>query len=122
MMSNISFKNNFSFKKFKNGVSSIYIEKNVCLSVLYAFGHGTTKCNEILHTIPFRPGEGYRVVFDPKFSSQGGVYPPYSWICYCKYLFPEICTCDCYSMIRGGKSIPTKRNVCLFAVFGPCDS
>ena len=50
----------------------------VCLSILYAFGHDTSKCNEILHRIPFRPGEGYRVVFDPKFSHQGGVYLSYS--------------------------------------------
>ena len=71
----------------------------VCLFVLYAFGHGTSKCNEILHRIPFRPGEGYRVVFDPKFSPQGGVYPSYSWIYYCKYLFQEICACDCFSIV-----------------------
>ena len=77
----------------------------VCLFVLYAFGHGTTKCNEILHRIPFRPGEGYRVVFDPKFSPQGGVYPSYSWIYYCKYLFQEICACDCFSIVRERKYI-----------------
>jgi len=43
------------------------------LSVLHAFGHGTTKCNEILHTIPIRPGEGHRIVFEPKFLLEGGV-------------------------------------------------
>ena len=54
---------------------SIYIYKeeslSVCLFVRYAFGQGTTKCNEILHTIPFRPEEGHRIVFDRKFLLQG---------------------------------------------------
>ena len=58
------------------GCESIYIYKEECLSVRYAFGHGTSKCNEILHGIPFRPEEGHRVVFDPKFSTQGVFGPP----------------------------------------------
>jgi hypothetical protein len=60
--------------------SIIYIYKEeclcVCLFIIYAFGHDMTKCNEILQAIPFRPGEGRRVVFNPKFSPQGGVCPP----------------------------------------------
>ena len=46
----------------------------VCLFVLHAFGHGTTKCNEILYTIPFRPEEGHRIVFDQKFLLERGVF------------------------------------------------
>ncbi len=86
----------------------------VCLSVLYSFGHGTSKCNEILYRTPFRPGEGYRVVFDPKFSPQGGVHPSYSWIYYCKYLFHEICACDCFSIVRERKYI----KACVFLSLG----
>ena len=52
----------------------------ICLSVLYAFGHGTTKCNEILQEILFRPEKGYRIVFDSKFSTQGDIWTPLCWI------------------------------------------
>jgi hypothetical protein len=48
----------------------------VCLCVIYAFGHDTTKCNEILDAISFRPEEGRRVVFNPKFSHGGDLPPP----------------------------------------------
>ena len=47
--------------------ASIYIKKKVCvfvcLFVLHTFGHGTSKCNEILHRIPFCPEEGQDGVF-----------------------------------------------------------
>ena len=56
--------------------------------VIYAFGHGTTKCNETLQAIPFRPGEGRRVVFDPKFSPQG-MFGPLLLDYYSKCLFQE---------------------------------
>src|SRR6478672_4576021 len=42
---------------------------SVCLSVRYAFGHGTTKCNEIWQGIPFRPEEGR----DEVGGAEGGV-------------------------------------------------
>jgi hypothetical protein len=78
--------------------SSIYIKKKVCLFVClfvrYAFEHGTSKCNEILQGIPFRPGEGRRIIFDPKFPSQGGLCPSYCWIYYSKCLFQRICAYD----------------------------
>jgi hypothetical protein len=63
--------------------------------VRYAFEHGTSKCNEILQGIPFRPGEGRRILFDPKFPSEGGFAPSYSWIYYSKYLFQRICPYYC---------------------------
>ena len=53
----------------KIGDSLIYIYKeeslSVCLFVLHAFGHGTSKCTEILHRISFRPEEGHRAVTWP---------------------------------------------------------
>ena len=42
---------------------------SVCLFVRYAFGHGTSKCNEILQGIPFRPEEGR----DEVGGAEGGV-------------------------------------------------
>jgi hypothetical protein len=73
-------------KKFR---LSKYIKKKVCvcvcLFVIHAFGHDTTKCNEILQAIPFQPGEGRRVVFNPKFSSQGWLPLTYCWIYYNNY-------------------------------------
>ncbi len=44
----------------------------VCVFVIYAFGHGTTKCNEIWQGTPFRPTEGRSIVFNAKFSHQEG--------------------------------------------------
>ncbi len=41
----------------------------VCVFVIDAFGHDTTKCNEIWQGIPFRPGEG-----------QDGVTLPHGWV------------------------------------------
>ncbi len=64
--------------------------------VIYAFGHGTTKCNEIWQGIPFRPAEGRRVVFNAKFSHQGGVCPSHCWIYYSKYFFKRVCARDCF--------------------------
>ncbi len=51
----------------------------VCLSVLYLLGHGTSKCNQTFQRIRFRPGEGHRVVFDPKFSPRGVFAPSHCW-------------------------------------------
>jgi hypothetical protein len=76
---------------------SIYIKKKVCVFVIYAFGHDTSKCNETLQGILFRPGEGRKVVSNPKFSPQGGgVFAPYCWIYYSKCLFQRICARDCF--------------------------
>jgi hypothetical protein len=41
----------------------IYIKKNICLSVLYAFRHRTSKCNQTLQGILFHPEEGQRLLF-----------------------------------------------------------
>ena len=78
----------------------------VCLFVLYAFGHGTTKCNEILHRIPFRPGEGHRVVFDPKFSPQGGVYPGLPSVPHFGVQYPILTFCT------SQKSVPLGYTFC----------
>ena len=51
---------------------------------------------KILQGIPFRPGEGHRVVFDPKFSPEGGVYPLLLLYYYSKCLFQRVCACDCF--------------------------
>ena len=101
-------------------LSSIYIKKNVCLFVclfvLYAFGHGTTKCNEILHTIPFRPEEGHRIVFDPKFLPEGGVSLTIVGFTTVNAFFREFVRMIAYSITRGRKSIHIKRNAYLFAM------
>jgi hypothetical protein len=44
----------------------IYIKKNVCLSVLYAFRNRTSKCNQTLQDILFRSEEGQRLLFAEK--------------------------------------------------------
>ena len=75
---------------------SIYIYKEECLSVLYALGHGTTKYNEILQEIPFRPEKGRQVVFDPKFSTQE-VFGPLLLDYYSKCLFQRVSAYDCFS-------------------------
>ena len=41
--------------------------KFVCLSVLYAFGHGTSKCNQILQSILFCSERGQGLHFVSKF-------------------------------------------------------
>jgi hypothetical protein len=63
--------------KKRNGVSTrpsmpIYKEEClfVCLSVRYAFRHRTSKCNQTLQGILFRPEEGQRLLFIKK------IYPP----------------------------------------------
>jgi len=88
----------------------------VCLFVRYAFEHGTSKCNEILQGIPFRPGEGRRILFHPKFPSEGGEgLPLLCWITTVNAFSREFVRMIVYSIIRGRKSIHIKRNVHLFA-------
>ena len=74
----------------------IYICKAECLSVLYAFRHGTTKWNEILQGIPFHAAKGNRAVFDPKFSTR-----EYLGSClldsYSKCLFGGVWAYNCFS-------------------------
>ena len=43
--------------------------------VIYAFGHGTSKCNEILQEIPIHPGEGQ----DGVGGTGRGVEEGFSW-------------------------------------------
>ena len=78
----------------------IYIYKEeslfVCVFVIYAFGHGMRECNQTLQGIPFRPGEGRRVVFDPKFSPHESVCPLPLLNYYRKCLFEGLCACDCF--------------------------
>jgi len=88
----------------------------VCLFVLYAFGHGTSKCNEILHTIPFRPEEGHRIVFDPKLLPEGGVSPTIVGFTTENAVSREFVRMIVYSISRGRKSIHIKRNAYLFAM------
>src|SRR5690349_7522867 len=61
----------------------------VCFFVIYAFEHDTTKCNDILQGIPFRPEKGRRIVFNSKFPHQGGSASSYCWIYYSKCLSRE---------------------------------
>ena len=95
--------------------ADIYIYKeeslSACLFVRYAFRHGTSKCNEIFQEISFRPGEGRRVVFDPKFTSQGGVCPPPLFNYYSKCLFRRICACDCFIVNYSRMQVNNNLNV-----------
>ena len=51
-------------------------KKKVCLFVLYAFGPCRSQCNQTLHGILFRPGEGEGLFFDPKFLPPGYLVAP----------------------------------------------
>ena len=66
---------NAFFREFARMIV-LYIYKeeslSVCLSDLHAFGHGTTKWNEILRTILFRPEEGHDGVFAVESGFWGG--------------------------------------------------
>jgi hypothetical protein len=53
---------------------------SVCLSVRYAFGHGTTKYTEILQGIPFQSEEGHDGVTPPPSPPVGvGEISPRLW-------------------------------------------
>ena len=80
---------------------------SVRLSVIYAFGQSMTKCSEILQRIPFRPGEGHRIVFDPKFSPEGGVCPSYCWITTVSAFFRKSVRVIVSSIIQERKYIKT---------------
>jgi hypothetical protein len=74
----------------------------VCLCVIYAFGHGTSKYNKTLQGISFRPGKGRRVVFDRKYSpgeGGAGIAPPIFGFTTVNAFSRSLCT-DCFSIIR----------------------
>ena len=50
---------------------------SVCLFARYAFGHGTTKCNEIWQGIPFRPEEGRDEVGGAEGGVLGRIFPSF---------------------------------------------
>jgi hypothetical protein len=52
----------------------MYIKKKVFLPVLYAFGPCKSQCNQTLHGIPFRPGEGQDGVGAPERAGWGGAH------------------------------------------------
>jgi hypothetical protein len=118
----------------------------VCLSILYAFGPGRSRCNQTLHGILFRLGEGRGLLFYPKYWSPGYLITQLLER-YSEWPIEKVRAYDCFfnnSRTKGDKDMrfsPLDTRDCLFAdqanliykeesllaylflyAFGPCKS
>ena len=69
-----------------------------------------------MHTIPFRPEEGHRIVFEPKFLPEGGVSLTIVGFTTVNAVSREFVRMIVYLITRERKSIYIKRNAYLFAM------
>jgi hypothetical protein len=74
-------------------LSSIYIKKNVCLSVRYAFGDRMSKCNQTFRKLSSHPGEGRHGVGTTEKGQEGGTWVKFHpvWVyCYLDWFFRDL--------------------------------
>ncbi len=83
-----------------DGTSARFLFRLICLFVLYAFGSCRSQCNQTLHSLLFRLGEGRGLFFDSKF------WPPEYLVTsllesYSKHSIRRVRACDYF--LKGDK-------------------